>query len=358
MDGWIIISRAVTEHWIWNRPDYGYRWVDLILQVNFAQTKTVVDSQVVTCERGELITTCERLSRRWRTSRSTVQRFLKLLEKEQMICLVRAPRMTRITICNYDKYQSLLARGGTKAKQRRDEGVMYSLPSYAEVKMMSALSSDEEEMNADVQRAEVEAHLKEGNEGKERNKRKEGGDAESDTTSDEFARFYLGAFNSLMEGKRIKPISSIRGARAKRLLALEQSHGREMIMEVFRKAAVSNFLNGGGNSDWTASFDWLIDEDHFSKVLEGNFDEAFTSKKGSPESQQERDRKAAEERERQREEQKRKWEEEDRQRNSPENIAYLYKRFGGEELRQRAINAGLNVEELDREREVQSKKKR
>jgi hypothetical protein len=41
---------------------------------------------------------------------------------------------------------------------------------------------------------------------------------------------------------------------------------------LFTKAAASKFLNGDNNNNWTANFDWLLNENNMIKVLEGNYD--------------------------------------------------------------------------------------
>ena len=42
--------------------------------------------------------------------------------------------------------------------------------------------------------------------------------------------------------------------------------------EMFTKAESSDFLKGSNSKDWRASFDWLMKDSNFAKVLEGNYD--------------------------------------------------------------------------------------
>ena len=42
--------------------------------------------------------------------------------------------------------------------------------------------------------------------------------------------------------------------------------------EMFRKAENSSFLKGENSHNWSATFDWFMDETNFTKILEGNFD--------------------------------------------------------------------------------------
>ena len=41
---------------------------------------------------------------------------------------------------------------------------------------------------------------------------------------------------------------------------------------LFKKANSSAFLTGDNDKNWTANFDWLLNENNMIKVLEGNYD--------------------------------------------------------------------------------------
>ena len=41
---------------------------------------------------------------------------------------------------------------------------------------------------------------------------------------------------------------------------------------VFTKAEASDFLKGGNDKNWSATFDWLICDGNMAKVLDGNYD--------------------------------------------------------------------------------------
>ena len=47
----------------------------------------------------------------------------------------------------------------------------------------------------------------------------------------------------------------------------------EQFKEMFEKAEASSFLKGSNGRDWQASFDWLIKDSNFAKVLDGNYDD-------------------------------------------------------------------------------------
>ena len=61
--------------------------------------------------------------------------------------------------------------------------------------------------------------------------------------------------------------------RRKAINARLRTHSIEDIKEVFEKAEKSSFLKGGNNRNWSANFDWLMNDANFCKVLDGNYDD-------------------------------------------------------------------------------------
>ena len=50
---------------------------------------------------------------------------------------------------------------------------------------------------------------------------------------------------------------------------------------MFEAAQQSSFLKGENSRKWTAGFDWMIDETNIAKVLEGNYNDAYSQDKPS-----------------------------------------------------------------------------
>ena len=67
-------------------------------------------------------------------------------------------------------------------------------------------------------------------------------------------------------------VRSLSDARRKAIRARLNSFTLEDIETVFRKAEASDFLKGRNNRNWQATFDWLLKDANFSKVLDGNYD--------------------------------------------------------------------------------------
>ncbi len=108
MEGWISLHRQLQEHWLWKSKepfDKRSAWIDLLLMVNHQKEKVEFDKGFIEVERGQRITSLEKLSKRWRWSRHKVSDYLNQLEQDCMLVQVRDNKKTLISIENYDKYQ-------------------------------------------------------------------------------------------------------------------------------------------------------------------------------------------------------------------------------------------------------------
>lgn len=61
-------------------------------------------------------------------------------------------------------------------------------------------------------------------------------------------------------------------ARKKAIKARLNTYSIEDFNLLFEKAEASDFLKGANNRNWSATFDWLIKDSNFAKVLDGNYD--------------------------------------------------------------------------------------
>lgn len=107
-NGWICIYRKLQEHWIWNSNepfDKRSAWIDILLSVNHDRAKIKFDNTFIEIEKGEMITSLEKLSKKWKWSRHKVSNFLNALEKDGMLTQIRDNKKTLIKVENYSKYQ-------------------------------------------------------------------------------------------------------------------------------------------------------------------------------------------------------------------------------------------------------------
>jgi len=70
---------------------------------------------------------------------------------------------------------------------------------------------------------------------------------------------------------RMPAVNEAGSDRIEEVQARLMKYDRWKIVEIFRLAADSDYLNGKNNKGWVASFDWLMKESNFTKVAEGNF---------------------------------------------------------------------------------------
>lgn len=110
MEGWISLYRQIVDNWIWNinEPfDKRSAWIDLLLMVNHKTEKIQFNGKIVEVERGQKITSLEKLAARWKWSRHKVSDFLFRLEQDGMLVQIRDKKKTLISIENYSKFQSI-----------------------------------------------------------------------------------------------------------------------------------------------------------------------------------------------------------------------------------------------------------
>lgn len=120
MSGWIKIHRKLNEHWIWENSDYLKWWIDILMEANHTETKTLIKGNVFICKRGDKLYSIQTWAKRWKTNKSKANRFLNMLEKDEMIVLKNETLTTRLTICNYESYQDERNASETQVKRRRN----------------------------------------------------------------------------------------------------------------------------------------------------------------------------------------------------------------------------------------------
>lgn len=114
--GWIKLDREITEHWLWKEKepfDRRSAWIDLLLMANHKDFKTLYKGKLVERKRGEVNTSTRYLADRWRWSRGRVNRFLELLEADEMVTLNSTTDGTTITIENWGKWQDMPTANST-----------------------------------------------------------------------------------------------------------------------------------------------------------------------------------------------------------------------------------------------------
>lgn len=127
--GWVKLWREQFSHEISERKPWcdGYAWSYLYSQANHKPGIVNFRNQYIPVERGQFITSKQKLQRTFGWSKKRTNSFLTSLEVGGMSTNRGTNRYLLITICNYDKFQSNeeekeptegLTEGPTESRQR------------------------------------------------------------------------------------------------------------------------------------------------------------------------------------------------------------------------------------------------
>ena len=72
--------------------------------------------------------------------------------------------------------------------------------------------------------------------------------------------------------KSLPQVKSLSDARRKAIKARVRTRGLEEIHQAFVMAEQSSFLKGSNKNNWTASFDWIMNDTNMAKILDGNYE--------------------------------------------------------------------------------------
>lgn len=98
-------------------------------------------------------------------------------------------------------------------------------------------------------------------------------------TDDVDFKAFADYFNNLVKSNNanIPMVEQITPKRQSAITARAREHGKASLAKVVQNAVASNFLNGGNDRNFHATFDWLFRPTNFQKVLEGNYDNISTN---------------------------------------------------------------------------------
>ena len=162
--GFICLNRELMDHWIHKDAQKYQWWIDMIMLVNYTEEKVVVGNQLVKCGIGQSVKSLSSWGKIFGVSKDTVRNFFVLLEKDRMITretLASGTRsITRITICNYERYKGILHAGhpqivrninaNKKSEKRKNKGEN----AFYDSNMKYVNSQDDEEYNDFLQSVE------------------------------------------------------------------------------------------------------------------------------------------------------------------------------------------------------------
>jgi hypothetical protein len=131
MSGWIKIHREITDHWLYKEKRKFSRfeaWNDILLTVNYSEAQTIIKGKLYTVKKGESLLSLDSWAKRWNWDKSSVRRFLTMLQNETMINLVSDNISTRLIVCKWDIYQEERNANETQTKRKRNANDIQTTP--------------------------------------------------------------------------------------------------------------------------------------------------------------------------------------------------------------------------------------
>lgn len=154
--GWFSVHRKINDNWIAKDKPFNYygAWVYFLSSANHKPRKIPFSDKIRTVNRGEFITSQNKLGEFLGWSRSKVYRFLKRLSSDNMIEFITGQNSTLIKILNYEDYQdpeqrpinkgANISRNARRTKTEHktnnktnnnsDNGKAYNISSYEETR--------------------------------------------------------------------------------------------------------------------------------------------------------------------------------------------------------------------------------
>lgn len=236
--GWISINRSLQNHWLYEDKPFcrSMAWIDLLLSANHADNKILFDNNLVLIKRGQLVTSVRKLSEKWGWSKDKTLKFLRMLEKDEMIEKESDTKRTLITIVNYGVYQNEDIEKRTPNGRQADTGKDTDTP-------QTIMDNNVNKWNKDTTQSEEAVPY-------------------SKIVSD---------YNNICSS--FPKVQKISESRKKAVRArLNSGYSIEDLKRAFERAEASPFLKGQNERNWTADFDWMLTDRNLAKVLEGKYD--------------------------------------------------------------------------------------
>ena len=107
-NGWIKLHRKIFDNPMYFSEPFTrmQAWIDLLLLANHSGQYFYVRGNRIDVKRGEVAHSMQSLAQRWKWSRGKVLRYISQLENSQMIVQQKNHVITKLSITNYNTYQS------------------------------------------------------------------------------------------------------------------------------------------------------------------------------------------------------------------------------------------------------------
>jgi hypothetical protein len=127
MEGWIKLHRKILEHYLFKEKRVFSKfeaWNYILLTVNHKPSKFLLGNELIELKEGQMITSQSKLMEKFGWSKSKLNNFFDLLEKDSMIVVDADSKKTTLTVIKYRDYQVLeTAKRPLRDHQETAEGL-------------------------------------------------------------------------------------------------------------------------------------------------------------------------------------------------------------------------------------------
>lgn len=239
MPGWIKMWRKIVD-WQWYKDGNTMRlFQHLLLTANFHPSKWMGED----ISEGQVVTTLDNISKELAMSIQCIRTSLTKLKSTNEITSRSTNKYTVITIVNWASYQC-------------DD----------ETSTNKTTTDPTNEQQTTNKQLTNEQHNTKKNK-KEKKEKKE----KNTNTYPQYCLDIIERWNGTVV---IQP--KVLGMNKSRLLAIDaiykDSQSTSLFEDVFAKVAKSEFLGGKNDNGWICTFDWVLKQENWQKIVEGNYE--------------------------------------------------------------------------------------
>ena len=285
-EGYILVNRAMLSHKIVgagqpvkphkpNLPTYSRyeAWQDLIMMASYQDQDVKIGGKTYQLRMGEAVCARSFLSVRWNWSDKTVRAFLQRLIDHGMVLKSRdekGQKANRLSVCNYSQYQRPETKWGQDRGQQK--GQQKGQQNNELTPCKQTINMFDENEKGQTKGPTKGPQYKEYKINKKTNLKV----SQKDKSDLQIA---LDEYNQLAERAGLAKAKMLTKSRTPKLRARLDEHGLDGWRQALGNVERSSFLCGEQpGRNWKASFDFLLQESSFVKVLEGQYGNGRVSK--------------------------------------------------------------------------------
>lgn len=279
ISGYVLIARKLLNHPVVgagkpvkpakpNKPTYSRMeaWLDLLMMASYQDKKTKIGGKLYQLETGEAVCARAYLAARWNWTDKTVRAFIERLMSHSMVTKTREAKgqqANKLSICNYSEYQrpspEMGQERGQQKGQKKGQQENELTPCKRTINMFDAESDGPQKgPTKGPQYKEYKINKKTNLKVSQKDK--------SDL------QVALDDYNQLAERAGLPLAKMLSKTRIPKLRARLDEHGLDGWRQALTNIERSSFLCGEQEGRaWKASFDFLLQQSSFLKVLEGQY---------------------------------------------------------------------------------------